>query len=633
MGRTTRREFLQASGATVAAATMAGTAGLVSSRAGAAAEKRPERVLVVAMDSLRADHLGCYGYGRDTSPWIDALAAKSHQFGWAFSPSNTTLPSSAMLFTGRYTTQLADTWRDFKRIPEMVETLPEALGRAGFRSYVWSANGFLSERYGFGQGVEKIRTLVPHGTVEALLGEMAALVEAEYEPSGGPEFHYVHAVDAHYPYRPPYPYDRQFMEKGYTRSVVREGFIHDTDDKLVIGNQPYYSEKHDVQDADISFLMSLYDGTIRSSDALYPRLLEALRYDPARDLLVFTADHGEQFFEHGFYAHGKLGLTDEVRVPLIVSYAGWDSAVHEDQVSTLDLYPTLCELYGIEPPEGLVGTSLLPTLRGESQEPHTVVCESADWFGPHVSVIEDGYLYYLNARKHLLQPWGLLLTDERLHDLAEDPGCLENVASAQPEIADRMNARMRELYPRLDAFERSRLQLDPAAFTFGPDLCPRDGTGKIVWDLEGGAPAILQGNEDSMGFAIPARSAALAVPSRGMKGDLCIEFDYRLVAGDALLEIVREGEDQPVFSFEFIKHRPDWAPFQKAFWNTGGDCTVRFVLSSAGEMRIRNVRVRRLKGRVLLKPSPWPVIYEAEERVEDEVSDAEKARLEALGYL
>lgn len=332
-------------------------------------------VLLVSIDSLRADHIGCYGYPRDTSPTIDRLADQGVRFETAVSTASWTLPAHAALFTGLFDPAHGTTDVHLRLAPGY-HTLAEH-----FRSAGWSTAGFyggplLHPTFALDQGFERwvscmsepaaamddddpatffAANIASHGDVTGPHTIEAVRLFLE-EKSDQPLFVFVHLWDPHYDYIPPAPYDGLF-DPEYTGSLdVRNYSFNET-------------IRSDMDLEDLEHLIALYDGEIRFTD---DTLLELLRlfdeHRPERQrLTIVTADHGEEFFEHGGKGHQQTLFEESIRVPLIFHWPEeLRAGVVGGQVSLVDVAPTVVRLAGLDPMPASQGIDLTDTLHGSS---------------------------------------------------------------------------------------------------------------------------------------------------------------------------------------------------------------------------------------------------------------------------
>ncbi len=337
---------------------------------------RPDIVLV-SIDSLRADHLGSYGYARDTSPTMDRLAAEGARFVHAVSTTSWTLPAHAALFTGLYDATHGLTV-DGRRLADEHVTLAEVLRDAGYQTAGFFGGPYLHPAFGLAQGFAvyqscmtgfpddlpdaqmRVQALAGFGSSHADVTGPRLLEEVQrWLATLGPEpfFVFLHMWDVHYDYIPPPGYAERF-DPDYRGTLSGAGFVRNP--AIHAGMAP----------RDLEHLVALYDGEIRYTDEVLGKILDELDRSGrlARALVVVTADHGEEFFEHGNRAHRNTLFDEVVRVPLVVRWPGRiePGRVIEDQVRLVDLLPTVLGLADVELPVAVQGRNLTPLLRGES---------------------------------------------------------------------------------------------------------------------------------------------------------------------------------------------------------------------------------------------------------------------------
>ncbi|HXV65289.1 MAG TPA: sulfatase [Vicinamibacteria bacterium] len=296
----------------------------------------PERpnILLISIDCLRADHLGVYGYERETTPNLDALAKHAVVFGQAMATSSYTLPTHASMLTGLPPSFHGATIK--RPVSRQVDYAPELLARAGYRVEAIVSAPFLSQVYGFERGFHRYRLV--SGRAAQLVDEaLRSLRDAE----GQSHFLFLHLFDVHMPYTPPREFRARFGERPPDITALVE---------QVEKRAPPSSPR------EIEQIIALYDGEIAYVDRELGRLVDALRSSGAYDrtLIVVTADHGEGFHEHGAWEHARPwqsgpGLYDEVlHVPLIVKWPGASTGARvESVVSQVDIFPTLLAVAGL----------------------------------------------------------------------------------------------------------------------------------------------------------------------------------------------------------------------------------------------------------------------------------------------
>jgi arylsulfatase A-like enzyme len=325
-------------------------------------------ILLISIDSLRADHLGSYGYSRDTSPHIDALASQGARFATAIAPAPWTLPSHITMLTGRHPAAHGVNNTD-RRLADEIPTLAEVLRGQGYATAGFVAGPYLRRDYGYSRGFDLYDdSLVADGrdshrgtTSPELVANLSTWLAGEREAEQPkPFFAFLHIWDVHYDFAPPPPFDTLF-DPSY------EGVVDGRDIGLL---------KSSIPERDLEHVVALYDGEIRFADRELGVLFAKLRAWGLwnNTIVVLTADHGEEFFEHGKLGHLFHIFDEAIQVPLIVRYPPVIEAglVLDEQVRLMDIAPTILGLAGIDPsrlgmpPEAPVREKdLSPWLRGD----------------------------------------------------------------------------------------------------------------------------------------------------------------------------------------------------------------------------------------------------------------------------
>lgn len=312
----------------------------------------PRRIIVVSLDTLGAGHLGCYGYDRPTSPRLDALAARGVRFTRVTAPANWTLPSHASLFTGLYP-QRHGVLLEHHVMGETPEPLVERLRGAGFETAAFTGGAFVSARHGMDQGFDHF---VEYEDTEKVfddtLRQARAWLSSRHESD---VFLFLHTYEIHMPYTHPREVVQRFVR--HPRSPFRG---------LTVQMQQMKKNER-LRPIDMEPVVDYYDAGIAHADSLLGGFLDWLAAEGLDEnlLLVVTSDHGEEFWEHGEHGHGEDKLGAEVTdIPLIVTLPGGGGAGREpgDEVSFMDVLPTVLDAAGIDRPSGLDGYSLMPEL-------------------------------------------------------------------------------------------------------------------------------------------------------------------------------------------------------------------------------------------------------------------------------
>lgn len=414
-------------------------------------------VILVVIDTLRADHVGSYGYARNTTPFLDSLAAEGVLFSRAYTHVGWTKPSVASILTSLYPGQHGAN-RFEMVLPHRVETLAELFSQDGFLTYGYVANPNLKTIFNFDQGfafyddfsmrdrlyLAATRQLPFVGArLKAIAGR--EFDEADYEGSGRANarilpwleryhdqrfFMYLHYMDPHHPYSPPPPYDTMLDER--------------------IPGEP--------KDPETRSNLARYDGEIRFVDHHLEQLSLRLQELGIADetLVVVTSDHGEAFGEHGGWGHGRTIYQDQLHVPLIMRYPPVIPAgtVVDATVRSIDIAPTILAFAGIDVPKAMEGRSLVPGILGG---PGATTSEPV--FVDHVGARNDfrlkgligedlwKYILTLSVRGREVQP----SEAERLFDLGSDPRELDDLSRQE-------TSRLAELRRELEDFGESTRQ-------------------------------------------------------------------------------------------------------------------------------------------------------------------------------
>jgi arylsulfatase A-like enzyme len=396
------------------------------------AETELPNVLLVSIDALRADHLSCYGYDRQTSPVLDGLAARGTRFSMAFVNTHGTPPSHATLLSSLY----QETHRVGIGSEPMVHTLPtgvemvqELFSAAGWHTVAVTGGGFMSADYGFSRGFDVYVDRA--GRVARQAEELAKHIRSVIG-SGRPVFAFLHTYQVHSPYAPPKRFRKLFGEY--------ESSIEATSEALLELNSDAGRE---FSREDFEYLESLYDGEIRFTDEVLGSLLASLDAIGFLDnaIVVVTSDHGEEFGEHGGILHGGKLFEELLRVPLIISGTGIDRGVVDPAlVSLVDVAPTLLALAGLEIPDSMEGRNVFNRPAPERWQDQRVYSQYGD------------ALYCVRTPR-----WKLIhRTDGRnvkLFDLHRDPGERRNLRTRYPEVVD-------ALISELEEWRAARPQLD-----------------------------------------------------------------------------------------------------------------------------------------------------------------------------
>ena len=402
----------------------------------------PELILLISLDTLRADRLGCYGADRNTSPNLDKLAAEGVRFTTVAAQATQTLISHKSMFAAKYPLRLARDTNNatLERLATVAEPLkymvatfqhPNAeplvsrLRNHGWTTAAFTDGGWMTRQFGFARGFNNFDQ--HGGRLQAILPRVYAWLSRNMT---GRRFLFIHAFDTHCPYWCREPYNSIFCPD-HSKHVQLENRC---------GSQSRGGKTGlmhmDLSKADLQAVSDHYDGGVASADAHMGELFHKLRklglYDEA--LIVVTSDHGESLGLHGQIGHGGLYL-EQLMVPLIVKFpASWNltPAVSPTPVELVDVMPTILDVSGLEVPDDIDGRSLLPAVRSGGRGRRQLITQMTFKEGPE-SISNP-------CKRALLDPgrW-LLIHDARsrtaqLFNLTTDPRGLTNLADEHPAL-------------------------------------------------------------------------------------------------------------------------------------------------------------------------------------------------------
>jgi arylsulfatase A-like enzyme len=393
----------------------------VAGRRWAAGPHRPN-VVVVLVDTLRADHLGAYGYERDTSPAIDAFGRDAVRFERAYSTSGWTRPATASLLTGLHPQRHAATTRSSSIAPN-VPLIGDLARARGYHTAAFVTNVNVLAVWGFDRGFDTfvdVETTTGSDRADAVHG--AVLEHLDADGFREPFLLYLHLLDPHSPYDAPAPFADRFRRKGTGPLVARA-----------------------VHSLGLEEVVAAYDQEIAFVDRHFGALMAELQrrgwYDDA--LVVLTSDHGEGFGEHGHYFHGNSLFEELVRVPLLIKLPGNAHAgtVVAGAVSIADVAPTIATQVGAETAHEMDGVDLGETIERGAAGPRDVILDLDLLLSRGRRYVADGVV---RGRFKLLRnstpPGG-----SPLFDVEADPGERQDVAPAHEAVVSEMSATLDRL--------------------------------------------------------------------------------------------------------------------------------------------------------------------------------------------
>jgi len=391
-----------------------------------------QNVVLFLVDTLRADHVGHHGFGRNTTPVLDAIAREGLQFSAAHAVSSWTKPSVASLLTSRYPVQHGA--EDYgHRLNDSELTLGQILADSGYRTAAIGENGWIfMPVFNFSRGFQDFIHVVhrPRGVVtrsDSVVDEAIGWLNQHYRE---PFFLYIQTVDPHAPYEPPESSRASFVNEHYRGTL----------DGSISGPAGYTGRRRaDVSQEELDHIRSLYDAEIAFNDEQLGRLVARMKALQVWEETTFvvTSDHGEEFLEHGSWSHGTSLYQEQLHVPLVIKprrSASLTPEIIDVPVSLLGVAPTVCELLGLS--RGLdtfAGRSLLASTSGSSDGDSGVVISELNKQSRHLLSVRSGPWKYITSRAAGAK--------EELFHLVDDPGeRVDLFESADPSLVESLRS-------------------------------------------------------------------------------------------------------------------------------------------------------------------------------------------------
>ncbi len=332
-------------------------------------------IILISIDTLRADHLGCYGYPRPTSPAIDTFRGDAVLFEKAIAHAPSTLHSHASILSSLLPFHHQASWDARTRMPDEVISVTEVLENHGYATAAITGGGQMDKLFGLDQGFGSYEQPGTQSFADVTTKATQWLAEHNRQTESGPFFLFLHTYETHHPYAPDAGYLELFDDPEYNGPLPDEISV----DILREINQ----KDREIDSSDLAHIIATYDAEIRSMDDGFAELVGYLEEHALYDdtLIVLTSDHGEEFGEHGRVGWHSHSLFDELlHVPLIVKYpknrlAGSTVAV---QTRSIDIAPTLLAVAGIEAPEQFLGVDLTPLAARREDTPDLVAISRMD---------------------------------------------------------------------------------------------------------------------------------------------------------------------------------------------------------------------------------------------------------------
>jgi arylsulfatase A-like enzyme len=419
-----------------------------------------KNVILIVIDTARADRFGCYGNPSGITPNIDKFAEDAVLFLNAFSHAPWTLPSLASLFTSQYPSMHGAGGRlgAFKTLNQEAVTLAELCQRAGIITGAIINVVFISEKLGMTQGFHSVDKFI-HPSSNVNMRKAGPTTKAALRwikrHKNSPFFLLVHYFDPHLTYNPPKTFRTRFADP---KDRYNTDYIFGTRKDITLFRQNLIS----LNPEKIARLEKLYNAEIAYVDSEIGRLLDGISRQglDKNTVIVITSDHGEEFLEHNGFEHGHTLYDELLHVPLIIrdpNIVTENENTHSTKerspkihttVRLIDVAPTLCNLVGIPAASTFVGQSLLPIIENKHKAHLPVLSQGNMWGLSGTALRKDGF-------KLILQPY---LPRVRMFNIGTDPGEQENIEDQMPQKRDKMIADLNRTLKMI-----SRRQMDGAA--------------------------------------------------------------------------------------------------------------------------------------------------------------------------
>ena len=392
-------------------------------------------IVLIVIDDLRYDHLPFYGYEKNTAPFLEKIASRSAVFDNAFATSAWTAPSTASIFTSLYpfqhrvvqgfveTKQLRKTDPKIRlnRIPEKIKTIPEILQENGFRTYAISQNINVSRVMGFSQGFEMFKRIQFNSKNEREINDQ--LIEwSEKIKTGGKYFLYIHYIDPHKPFSM---------------------------------RAPWYQKKDDI----IADTISRYDSEINYVDSMIEEMFKLFEWN-SNTMLIVTSDHGEEFWDHDRTGHSRTLYSEVIKVPFLIYFPEKDRMYKRinENISSIDILPTIRSYLKIEKRELEEGVSLMPLIQKEKD-----VLKSRYLFS-HLNrkANKKKFKGEFTVRATIYKNWKYISVNNarrELYNLKTDPEESINLINEYPVISDDMASKFSAFEEHCKKYKRESVNI------------------------------------------------------------------------------------------------------------------------------------------------------------------------------
>jgi arylsulfatase A-like enzyme len=432
----------------------------------------PPNIILISVDTLRADHLKCYGYHRETSPQMNNLAAEGVLFERPYSSTSWTLPAHLSLLTSldnrNHGVRKATPFLD----PSIV-TLADLLRTNGYFTHAITGGALVSQRYGFSKGFDSYREFKRSRLFPDMAKTQSSHVQQWLKINKDKKFFlFLHTYQPHAPYTSPSPYNTAFLSENMP---WEEGDI----EPILFGKgQTHNIPFNKLSRLELENIVALYDGEIKYTDEILIRPLVQKLKDLGlyqNTMIILTSDHGEEFFDHEAWLHGHTLYNELIHIPLIFKFphSKFTNLRIEDDVRIVDIMPTILDELGIDHTGyGFDGRSLIPKLLGRETERQTVIADLEALENTHrlptrIAFTWKGYKLILNndygnpPEQYLPSPPPIAQVE--LYDKTNDPTEIHNIAEENEAIVKEIIEKIYTIYESsAKAHRRKRKVIDKA---------------------------------------------------------------------------------------------------------------------------------------------------------------------------
>jgi arylsulfatase A-like enzyme len=412
-------------------------------------------VILLVLDTVRRDAVGCYADRPELTPRIDDVASEAVRFSQAVSTSGWTVPAIASLFTGAWPTVHGSLGRGLM-ITGFRPELPvasELFKEAGYGTVAFANSAFVSPALGVDRGFDVFdHNYGVNWDARRADATITAAISELRRRRGESTFYFIHLFDPHLEYDPPGHYATKY-------TAGRNEPAPPLSLEAALELQTGVDGKDPPTADDRQYVRGVYDGEVSFMDEQIGRFIDELKsldlYESAT--IVITSDHGEEFWEHGGFEHGHSLYDELVMIPLIIKFpddVGMTLRVVESQVRLLDVMPTVFDVLDIDLPETFVGESLMPFVRGESNEDLPAYCESTLYGDSQIALRGSRYKYIVVLDNEAGYPGAL-------YDWRNDPGETMDLEEMSPRVAEALRTDVMEWHRRNKALAARMSELQP----------------------------------------------------------------------------------------------------------------------------------------------------------------------------